>query len=45
MTATILQAAGTLLLVVAAALLHPAAGFAVAGLGLLAFGLAWERNG
>jgi len=44
MTAIILQVAGTLCLVAAAALLHPAAGLAVAGVALVAFGLAVERT-
>ena len=45
MTATVMQAAGTLLLAVAGWLVAPALGCAVAGVGLLAFGLAMERNG
>jgi len=40
-----MQAAGTLLLTTAGFLVDPALGCAVGGVGLLAFGLAWERNG
>ena len=45
MIATFLQSTGILLLAVGAWMVTPAAGVAVAGLGVLAFGLALERRG
>lgn len=44
MIATSLQAAGTILITVAGWLVDPALGLAIGGIGLLAFGLALERN-
>jgi hypothetical protein len=42
--ATIIQAFGILLLAVGAFMFMPAAGVVVAGIGVLAFGLAMERG-
>jgi hypothetical protein len=44
MIATIIQAFGILLLAVGAFMFVPAAGVVVAGIGVLAFGLAMERG-
>jgi hypothetical protein len=44
MIATAIQVAGILLVAVGAFMLLPAAGLMVAGVGLLAFGLAAERG-
>jgi hypothetical protein len=44
MIATIIQAFGILLLAVGAFMFMPAAGVVVAGVGVLAFGLAMERG-
>jgi hypothetical protein len=44
MMATIIQAFGILLLAVGAFMFVPAAGVVVAGVGVLAFGLAMERG-
>lgn len=44
LASTLFQAAGMLTLAIGAAMLHPAAGVLVAGVGLLAFGLAMERS-
>jgi hypothetical protein len=44
MIATIIQAFGILLLAVGAFMFMPAAGVVVAGIGVLAFGLAMERG-
>jgi len=45
MIATALQVAGILILAVGFGMMAPAAGVVVAGLGVLAFGLALERRG
>lgn len=44
MISSVLQAVGILVLAIGAAMLHPAVGVIVAGVGLLAFGLAMERS-
>jgi hypothetical protein len=44
MIPSMVQAVGILLLAIGAAMFHPAVGLMVAGVGLLAFGLAWERS-
>ena len=44
MIPAVMQAAGILLVAVGAALFSPAVGLIVAGVGVLAFGLAMERS-
>ncbi len=44
MISATLQAVGILTVAVGAAMIHPAVGVIVAGVGLLAFGLAMERS-
>jgi hypothetical protein len=44
MMPSVVQAVGILLLAIGAAMFLPALGVIVAGVGLLAFGLAWERS-
>jgi len=43
-TASVVQAVGILLLAIGAWMVLPAAGVSVAGVGVLAFGLAMERS-
>ncbi|HEY7823955.1 MAG TPA: hypothetical protein VIG24_14020 [Acidimicrobiia bacterium] len=44
MIPSIIQAVGILTVAIGAAMLHPAVGVVIAGLGMLAFGLAMERS-
>jgi len=44
MIPSMLQAVGILAVAIGAAMFHPAVGVIVAGLGMLAFGLAMERS-
>jgi hypothetical protein len=44
MIPSVVQAVGILVLAIGAAMIHPAVGIIIAGVGVLAFGLAMERS-